>query len=175
MAAVNPAAALRTRARDAILAAGGRGFVRFAPEGPLLLSDAAKRCDAQTAVGLLDALCRNGFKARLSDGMVYAEPTDALIEQMVAGAQMPEIDWENPLHPVQALAARWMSAPEMPCTDRGRSLVRETLRLVWQPQDRVLAGLGALRAQAAAMLRERDTGGMRLAGAILNLSTQRGE
>lgn len=178
MAAVNPAVRLRTRARDALLAAGGRGFVRFDKAGDLLISDAARRCaNGQTLVGLIDALCENGFSTHISDGMIGMNPTDALIGELAADAAIPQIDWESPLHPAQSLAARWMNMPETAMTDCGRMLAIETLRLIWQPQERVMAGLPALRARAAAMLRERDTGGMRQAGAILAkyLTTQRGE
>lgn len=181
MAAVSPAAALRARARDALTAAGGRGFVRFAPDGALLVSDAAMRADEQTAACLLEALEKCGFSVRVSGGMLHIDPTDALIDALAADVVCAEadmeIDWSSALYPAQALAARWMRAPDAPVTDRGRALVRETLRLIWQPESRVLAGLGSLRARAAAMLRDGERGGMRQAGALLMgyCISQRGE
>ena len=62
MAAVT---ALRERARAAVFAAGGRGFVRFLPAGEtaLLVSDAPRRCGDVPA--LLDRMRARGFDETL--------------------------------------------------------------------------------------------------------------
>ena len=67
MAAVN---AVRSKARDAVFAAGGRGFVRFLPDGEeaLLVSDAPRRCQNPSA--LLCACGAAGFGAEERDGLL---------------------------------------------------------------------------------------------------------
>ena len=166
MAHVN-AVELRSCARDAMIAAGGRGFVRFAPPGgALLLTDALRRCtdDAQ-ARRLTDALERAGFACSTEGGMLLLTPRDELLR---CGADaLPLQDESLPLCETRMLAVRWMKSRPQALTDSGRQLVLETLRLLWQPKDKVLAGLCALRAQAAALLREKDTSGLHEAGCIL--------
>ena len=47
------------------------------------------------------------------------------------------------------------------------ALIIETARLLWRPRTQVLAGLPALRARRAALLRERNPSGFAPAGALL--------
>ena len=161
------AAALRDRARDAMLDCGGRGFMRFAPPGgALLLMDAPRRCtdDAQ-ARRLTDALERAGFACSTEGGMLLLTPRDELLR--CKADVLPLQDWNLPLYEPRMLAVRWMKSGPQALTASGRQLVLETLRLLWQPKDKVLFGLDALRAQAAALLREGDTSGLYEAGCIL--------
>lgn len=159
---------LRDEARTAMLAAGGRGFVRFLPPGgALLATDANRRCaDEAARVRLTDALRGAGFICAERGGLLELTPTDGVLTGL-AWTGAPETDWKSPMHPAQALARRlWANGP-LPLTDAGRQLVLEALRLTWQPENRVLAGLTDLRAQAAVMLRTGDRSGMHEAGAIL--------
>lgn len=171
----NPARILRDEARRALLGAGGRGFVRFLPEGEeLLVSDAPRRCAApEEAARLTDALAWAGFASELQGGLLKLTPTDGRLRALAA-APPPEdaIDWDSPLHPAAALAARWRREEGKPLSDGGRALVVETLRLIWQPPERVLAGLPGLRARAARMLREKDRSGFRESAAILDVWLQ---
>lgn len=161
------AAALRDLARETVRRAGGCGFMRFAPEGgALLATDAPRRC-ADGAQALIRALEEAGFSCACSGGLLLLSPADALLNAMDAPPGEAPIDWDSPLHPAQALAARWLAAPRAPLTDAGRRLAVETLRLTGQPGRDVLSGLGALRARAAVMLRSHDCSGMRAAGAVL--------
>ena len=79
MAAVT---ALRERARAAVFAAGGRGFVRFLPAGEaaLLVSDAPRRCGDVPA--LLDGCRAAGFDARERDGLLLLTPTEAALRAL---------------------------------------------------------------------------------------------
>lgn len=161
------AAGLRSRAREAVIAAGGRGFVRFAPPGcALLATDALRRCtDAQQAKRLICLLEEAGFICRESDGLLWLTPRDEWLR--CEADEAPAVDWESSRCEQMALAVRWAAAQPQKFTSAGRQLVLETLRLLWQPEDKVLAGLDALRAQAAAMLREGDRSGLHEAGRIL--------
>lgn len=161
------AAGLRDRARDAVIAAGGRGFVRFAPPGgALLITDALRRCtDAAQVKKLIDALEEAGFACRQRDGLLWLTPQDDLLR--CEADEYPAADWQLPLYELAALAVRWASVQPQEFTPAGRRLMLETLRLLWQPRDKVLAGMNALRAQAAAMLREGDRSGLHEAGWIL--------
>lgn len=167
----NPARVLRDEARRALLGAGGRGFVRFLPEGEaLLVSDAPRRCvSPEEAERLTDAITRAGFVPEWRDGFLLMTPTDERLRALAAAPLTAyAIDWDSPLHPAAALAARWRRERETALSESGRSLVIETLRLAWQMPERVLAGLPGLRARAARMLREGDRSGFAEAGAILN-------
>ena len=157
---------LRDLARGALMDAGGRGFMRFAEAGDaLLVTDAVRRCE--DSAQLARALEGGGFACAERDGLLYLSPQDALLEAVICPQDAPAIDWEAMIHPVQALAARWLSAPEAALTQVGRQLVLDTLRLTGTPGRDVLAGLDALCAHAAVMLRSGDRSGMRQAGRVL--------
>ena len=159
---------LRDRAREALLAAGGRGFVRFLPPGgALLATDAIRRCaDESARAGLINALEAAGFICVAHGGLLELTPADDVLSAPVGGAV--EVDWESPMHPAQALAHRFLASDKRPLTDEGRQLVLETLRLTWEMRDdRLLAGLTALRARAAVQLRRGDRSGLHEAGAVL--------
>lgn len=159
------ALALRDRARTALLAAGGRGFVRFPERGALLLSDAIRRCEDDAAKArLLAALTEAGFACRERDKLLEITPTDALLAEIVCEG-VCRIDWDGPRCRVQAISARWLKKPILPLSKDGRQLIIDTLRLTWQ--DRVTDGLDALCAQAAVMQRQGDVSGFRTAGAVL--------
>ena len=159
---------LREQARGAMLAAGGRGFVRFLPAGgALLATDAIRRCEDDTSrARLTDALAQAGFACGMRGGLLEMTPTDDVL-LVPGGEERVAVDWESPLHPAQALAGRFLAAEKRPLTPDGRQLILETLRLTWLAPDRVLSGLPALRAQAAVMLRRGDRSGLHEAGALL--------
>lgn len=161
------AAGLRDRAREAMLAAGGRGFVRFLPPGgALLVTDAPRRCGDEAAYARLEeAMEGAGFACTACGGLMELTPRDELLRALTA--QPPVIDWTSPMHPVQALACRFLAADRAPLSPAGRQLILEALRLCWQPREKVWAGLDALRAQAAAMLRAGDRSGLHETGAVL--------
>lgn len=160
------AASLRDSARTAMLAAGGRGFMRFAGEGDALLAtDAVRRCaDADT---LADALRQAGFVCCQRDGLLLLTPQDDLLRALCTPSGRAEIDWDRDDHPVRSLAHRWLCAPDTAFSAAGRRLVIDTLRLTGMPGADVPGGSDALRAQAAVMLRRGDRSGMRAAGAVL--------
>ena len=176
---------LRALARDALAQAGARGFVRFAPEGSdaLLFTDAPRFCaDGAQREGLCGALSSRGFSCREDGGLLLITPEDALLSRLGQGTSRPENwDWESTLTPVYTLADRWLrtggadrlppdeaaDATMPPITEAGRRLALETARLLWRPRAQVLAGLGALRARAAIMQREKDVSGLRLCGGML--------
>ena len=159
---------LREQARGAMLAAGGRGFVRFLPAGgALLATDAIRRCEDDTSrARLTDALAQAGFACGMRSGLLEMTPTDDVL-LVPGGEERVAVDWESPLHPAQALARRFLANAQQPLTPAGRRLILETLRLTWLAPDRVLSGLPALRAQAAVMLRRGDRSGLHEAGALL--------
>ena len=160
------AQALRDSAREAVLACGARGFVRFgAAGGALLMTDALRRC-ADGPERLTGALEARGFCCCAQDGLLMIVPSDALIAGACA-ADAPPVRWDSPLHPAQALARRWLGAPPVLLTPAGWRLAVETLRLTGMPGADVCAGLSALRAQAAVMLRAGDRCGMHESGAVL--------
>lgn len=152
--------ALRARARDAVLRAGGRGFVRFADDG-LLATDAVRRCDAEA---LTAALVSRGFACRAQGGLLLMTPQDALLRETCAEQAPVQIDWRSPLCPTQALARRFQACPALPLTAAGRELLLSALRATGMPGADVCA---ALRARAAVMLRAGDRSGMRESGAVL--------
>lgn len=159
---------LRARAREAMLSAGGRGFVRFLPAGgALLATDAIRRCaDEAACAALTDALTQAGFVCEERGGLLALTPADSVLSAL-SGGEGTAVDWESPLHPAQALANRFQAEDGQPLTDAGRQLIVETLRLTWQTPEMLLAGLPALRAQAAVMLRGGDRSGLHEAGAVL--------
>ena len=101
MAAVT---ALRERARAAVFAAGGRGFVRFLPAGEtaLLVSDAPRRCGDVPA--LLDGCRAAGFDARERDGLLLLTPTEAALRALDVPTRI-DVDWDAPDAPTAAFAA----------------------------------------------------------------------
>ena len=163
MAAVND---IRTSARDAIFAAGGRGFVRFLPAGEeaLLVSDAPRRC-ANLPV-LLDACRAAGFAAQEQDGLLLLTPTEKKLHCLNLPRTI-DVDWMREDAPLAAFAARLMRRKDQPLTENGLRLAVETLRLLWQDDAHVRRGLPMLRARAAACLRTHDDSGFFLAGALL--------
>lgn len=171
MAAVSES--LRGLAREAMLRVGGRGFMRFAQAGDaLLVTDAPRRCaDDDARRALADALGDAGFLCREDDGLLYLMPGDGLLDALCAALGekdgAPEIDWNEPLYPAQAWAARLLRVPPEPLDDAGRGLVVDVLRLLWQDERHVLAGLGGVRARAAEMLRQGRRSGMHAAGRML--------
>ena len=159
------AISLRDAARNALLAAGGRGFVRFCDQGALLVSDAIRRCGDDAAKEQLTiALAQAGFTCREQDGLLMIDPQDELLEAIVYEGDFA-VDLDSELCSVQALAARWLSRDKQTLTLAGRQLLLDALRLTWQ--DRIADGLAQLRAQAAVMQRYGDTSGFCEAGAVL--------
>ena len=167
MAAVS-AQNIRAKAREAIFAAGGHGFVRFLPAGgALLVSDAARRCD--DAQALLDACRTAGFAAEERDGLIFLTPTDGALNALRdACRQDVRIeDWDETEASAAAFATRLLQKEDAPLTEDGRRLVLETLRLLSQDDVHILMGMSGLRALAAVQLRHRDKSGMRTAGALI--------
>ena len=162
------ALSLRDAAREAILAAGGRGFVRFLPSGgALLVTDANRRCaDENENAALAGALERAGFDCCACGGLLELTPRDDVLRR-IGYDEEAEIDWSSPLHPVQALGRRWHDREKQPLSAAGRQLILEALRLSWQPAEKAQDGAELLRAQGAVMLRMGDMSGMHEAGAIL--------
>lgn len=159
------AVSLRDRVRSALIAAGGRGFVRFPECGALLVSDAVRRCESDAdRKKLTDALSRAGFDASEQDDLLMINPKDELL-QAIAYEGAFSVNWDGVLSDVQALAMRWLGREKQPLTQEGRQLVIDALRFTWQ--DRMTDGLEALRAHAAVMQRQGDTSGFLQAGIIL--------
>ena len=163
---------LRALAREALLEAGARGFVRFLPEGDgaLLVTDAPKGCGGIQTELLMSCMAARGFVCKMRGNLLALTPGDELLAGLAREAVCPESwDWESELAPLLALAARWMRAPEAPVGEAGRRLAIETARLLWKPRAQVLGGLGALRAGAAVLQRNKEPGGLRLCGGMLAL------
>lgn len=167
---------LRGRAREAMLGAGGRGFVRFLPEGgALLATDAIRRCaDDAACAHLTQAIAAAGFVCAARGGLLEMTPADGELSALCAFAPHAfaphaglSVDWEAPLHPAQALACRFCRHAQQPLTPAGRQLILETLRLTWRDAAHLLSGLPALRARAAVMLRRGDRSGLYEAGTLL--------
>lgn len=159
------AVSLRNAAREAMLSAGGRGFVRFMDSGALLVSDAVRRCEDDAAKQkLVDALDQAGFSCDEQEGLLMIDPQDELLDAIVYDGAF-SVRWDGELYAVQALAARWMRRKRQPLTPAGRQLIIDSLRLTWQ--DHMADGLTLLRAQAAVMQRSGDTSGFCTAGAVL--------
>lgn len=159
------AIALRDAARNALLAAGGRGFVRFMDQGALLVSDAIRRCESDAhKAGLTAALERAGFSCWEQDGLLMINPQDDTLEA-IAYEGCFSVRWDSALCAVQALARRWMKREKQPLTPAGRQLIIDALRLTWR--DRIADGMMFLCAQAAVMQRGADTSGFCQAGAVL--------
>ena len=158
--------ALRSEAREEILAAGGRGFVRFLAEGDaLLVSDAPRRGGADA---LTDALCAGGYEAAERGGLLYITPgTERLLALCKSQPGEIAVDWESPLYEAQALAARLLGEKALELDGGGKRLVLETARLLWQPKEKVRLGLPALRARIAVRLREKQRSGLHEAGRLL--------
>ncbi|MDD7175399.1 MAG: hypothetical protein PUH70_10105 [Clostridiales bacterium] len=168
MAAVsgNPAVALRDRAREAMLASGGRGFVRFLPPGgALLATDALCRASGAQAEAIVRALREAGFACEQAGALLLLTPQDALLT--AAPETEMTVAWAGEAYAAQALALRWQERPPLPLTPAGRQLILETLRLIWQPRSHVYRGIDALRGRAAVMLRGGDASGLHEAGAYL--------
>jgi len=159
------AVSLRDKARSALLAAGGRGFVRFPEQGTLLVSDAIRRCESETEKErLVQALDQAGFDANEQDGLLMISPQDELLEAIAYEGDFA-VNWDGGLCAVQALAVRWMNREKQPLTQAGRQLITDSLRQTWQ--GRMQEGFTLLRAQAAVMQRRGDTSGFYQAGVVL--------
>lgn len=159
---------LREAAREAMLTAGGRGFMRFLPPGgALLATDAVRRCksDAQK-MAMIDRFSEAGFDCCEQEGLLMLTPKDALLGE-ISCEEKQEIDWTAPLHSVQALGVLWIRKQRRPLTQDGRQLILEALRMSWQPTKQAAAGMDALRMRAAVMLRRGDDSGFYEAGTIL--------
>ncbi|MFR2150733.1 MAG: hypothetical protein ACLS7Z_09585 [Christensenellales bacterium] len=115
MAAVN---AVRSKARDAVFAAGGRGFVRFLPDGEeaLLVSDAPRRC--QNSSALLCACGAAGFGAEERDGLLLLTPTEETLRSLNLPRAI-DVDWSSADAPLAAFAARLMRRGDRPLTEDG--------------------------------------------------------
>lgn len=159
---------MRALARETVLGSGGRGFMRFADSaGALLVCDASRRCESEAALeGMTAALEETGFAVLLEGGLMLISPGDEMLLSLEAEG-IPDIRWDKPGYAAEALAARLIKAPQTPLTPAGRALAIEALRLTGRPGEDVFAGLDALRAQAAVMLRSGDRSGMRIAGAVI--------
>lgn len=169
MACLTPAG-LRSLMRDTLLAAGGRGFVRFARAGEgLLVTDALRRvADEAERRKITDALEAAGFVLLPeADGLLSVLLGDALLAQLGGEAVCAAIDWTSPLHPMVSLGMRLAAREIMPLTEDGRRLVFLALRILWQEDAQVLSGLSELRALAAAMQRKHDVSGFALCGQLL--------
>ena len=140
--------------------------MRFLPAGEtaLLVSDAPRRCGDVPA--LLDGCRAAGFDARERDGLLLLTPTEAALRALDVPARI-DVDWDAPDAPTAAFAAYLMRRADRPLTEDGLRLVVETLRLLWQDEAHVRAGLPALRARAAACLRVGEDSGFFLSGALL--------
>ena len=160
--------ALRSAARDALLSCGGRGFVRFLLQGDALLVTDALRRAGDGKAALIGAMERAGFSCREEDGLLYLTPSDALLAAL-CDAQ-PEgicVNWAHPLCEVMALCDWLMRQAPQPLDEGGRRLIIETARLIWQPEEKVLAGLDSLRGMIAVRLREGKRSGLSEAGRLL--------
>ncbi len=166
---------LRASVRAAMLDAGLRGFVRFAPEGDdaLFLSDALSRgAVEEKAASFLQALKKGGYTAmyRLTQSgtLLALMPGDFLLFDLAEGASMPQrFDWDSALAPVYALADRWMRALDKAPDMDGKRLMLETARLLWRPRQQVIEGLHGLRVRASVMQRRGECGGLRVCGGML--------
>jgi len=160
------AISLRDAAREAMIAAGGRGFVRFLPPGgALLATDANRRCrDESDKAALCAALACVGFVCAEQDGLLALTPADCMLGEIAYDGDRP-MDWDSELHQAAALGLRWMSKEKRPLTDAGRQLILEALRMSSQRQPST--GVDALRTRGAVMQRTGDISGMHEAGAIL--------
>ena len=159
---------LREAAREAMLAAGGRGFMRFLPPGgALLATDAVRRCESDAQkMAMIDSLSEAGFDCCEQNGLLMLTPKDALLGSITC-EEKQEIDWASSLHGVQALGVLWIRKQKRPITQDGRQLILEALRMSWQPMKQVAAGMDALRMRAAVMLRRGDDSGFYEAGTVL--------
>lgn len=159
---------LRTAAREAMLGAGGKGFMRFLPPGgALLATDAIRRCsDVAEKSVLIAAFEAAGFDCIERNGLLMLTPCGSLLSGISYDGEKT-VDWTSPLHPVQSLALRWLQKERRTLTDDGRQLIGEALRLSWQSPNQVQDGIDALRARSARMQRKNDVSGMFEAGAIL--------
>ena len=157
---------LRDAARAAIFSSGGRGFVRFLSQGDaLLISDAPRRGESGP---LIAALCEAGFDSALEDGLLLIMPTEARL--LALCAQQPEeirVEWESTLFEKMALCERLLGEPPMPLDHGALRLMIETARLLWQPKDKVIVGLCAIRAMIAVRLREGKRSGLYETGRLL--------
>ena len=96
----------------------------------------------------------------------FTTDTTAALRALDVPARI-DVDWDAPDAPTAAFAAYLMRRAARPLTEDGLRLVVETLRLLWQDEAHVRAGLPALRARAAACLRVGEDSGFFLSGALL--------
>lgn len=159
---------VRNMARDALLGAGARGFVRFAPPGgALLITDAPRHCQEAQKRAAVCALQAAGFACREEDTLLLLTPEDALLQALCVDCGDVRVCWNGSLCPVQTLAVRLGREDRLPLTPAGRQLVLEVIRLLWREENRVMEGADAIRARAAQMLRTGDRSGFCEAGQLL--------
>lgn len=162
---------MRELARAALTQAGALGFVRCLPVGDsaLLVTDAAALCeDAAARARLLEALGRC-FAVQPRGRLLALTPRDGLLLRTDASARPPLTwDWEGELAPAYALADRLLRMPDGGAlSPRGRLLLTDAAKLLRLPRAQALAGLGALRANAAVLQRMGDAAGLRACGCAL--------
>ena len=140
--------------------------MRFLSQGDaLLISDAPPRGESGP---LIAALCEAGFDSALEDGLLLIMPTE--VRLLALSRMQPDsiiTDRESPLFETMALCERLLGEAPMPLDEGAGQLLMETVRLLWQPEEKVLAGLPALRARIAVRLREGKRSGLHEAGRLL--------
>ncbi|MBR5224175.1 MAG: hypothetical protein IKV90_00730, partial [Clostridia bacterium] len=107
------------------------------------------------------------FLIALED-LLYITPGETLLLEL-CGRQKAEIAvcWESPLFATMALCERLLGEAPLELDEGAGQLLMETVRLLWQPEEKVLAGLPALRARIAVRLREGKRSGLHEAGRLL--------
>ena len=164
MAAVS-AQEIRGKAREAIFASGGRGFVRFLPSGgALLVSDALRR--AENGDALQDSCRAAGFETEESGGLLLLTPTEETLRALYRPCGL-QVNWEEETAFAAAFAQRLLRKKDVPLTAEGKQLVLETLRLLSQDDAHILRGMDTLRALAALQLRRKDESGLFASGALI--------
>lgn len=153
-----------------MLGGGGHGFVRFCAQGDaLLVCDALRRCaDDAAKRRLIAAMEDAGFACAARDGLLYLTPGETLL--LALCAEQPEtiaLNWAQEDYAARALSARLLREAPALLDEGGQWLIIETARLLWQPKDRVAAGLPALRACVAVRLREGKRSGLHETGRLL--------
>ena len=131
------------------------GFVRVdRSDEALWISDLPRRMENVQDLGkkLLEA----GFACRL-DGKTrlwYIDWTERRWEEMLAPYPhaLPPLPAADRLHPVYALCRLWMLHPS-DRTPENLPMVRRVLKLMNEPEEKLLASVAAMHAQAAANLR----------------------
>ena len=144
--------------------------ISYSPEGRVEgVERLATSQRALCEVAKVCALCNDAaveFDEQRMRFKAVGEPTEAALRALDVPARI-DVDWDAPDAPTAAFAAYLMRRADRPLTEDGLRLVVETLRLLWQDEAHVRAGLPALRARAAACLRVGEDSGFFLSGALL--------